>query len=98
VFGEKPDYKHLYPFYCPGLYYVHKEERLNTAFPDYKAKSFYFLGYLEESPMSFVVKDARSGRVLVRDSCVFDPDLNKFSKDVLNAIDDDAEDEIKDDD
>ncbi len=36
--------------------------------------------------MSFVVKDARSGRVLVRDSCVFDPDLNKFSKDVLNAM------------
>ena len=29
---------------------------------------------------------------------MFDPDLNKFSKDVLNAIDDDAEDEIKDDD
>ncbi len=46
--------------------------------------------------MSFIVKDARSGRVLVRDSCVFDPDLNKFSNDVFNAIDDDAEDEIKD--
>ncbi len=77
---------------------MHKEERSNTAFPDYKAKSCYFLGYLEESPMSFVVKDTRSGRVLVRDSCVFDPDLNKFSKDVLDAIDnDDAEDEIKDD-
>ncbi len=29
---------------------------------------------------------------------MFDPDLNKFSKDVLNVIDDDdAEDEIKDD-
>jgi hypothetical protein len=22
VFGEKPDYKRLNPFYCPGLYYV----------------------------------------------------------------------------
>ena len=77
---------------------MHKEERSNIAFPDYKAKSCYFLGYLEESPMSFVVKDARSGRVLVRDSCVFDPDLNEFSNDVFNAIDDDAEDEIKDDD
>ncbi len=27
VFGEKPDYKCLHPFNCPGLYYVHKEER-----------------------------------------------------------------------
>jgi hypothetical protein len=98
VFGEKPDYKRLYPFYYPGLFYVHKEERSNTAFPDYKAKSCYFLGYLEESPMSFVVKDARSGKVLVRGTCVFDPDLNKFFNDVLDAIDDDdAEDEIKDD-
>jgi hypothetical protein len=69
VFGEKPDYKRLYPFYCPGLYYLHKEERSNTAFPDYKAKSCYFLGYLEESPVSFVVKDVISGRVLVRDIC-----------------------------
>jgi hypothetical protein len=47
--------------------------------------------------MSFVVKDVKSGRVLVRDTCVFDPDLNKFSEDVLDAIDnDDAEDEVKD--
>jgi hypothetical protein len=98
-FGEKPDYKCLYPFYCPGLYYVHKEERSKTAFPDYKAKSCYFLGYLEESPMSLVVKDARKGKVLIKDICVFDPELNKISKDVLDAIeDDDAEDEIKDDD
>ena len=78
---------------------MHKEERSNIAFPDYKAKSCYFLGYLEESPKSFVVKDTKSGRVLVRDSCVFDPDLNKFSKNVLDTIDeDDAEDEVKDDD
>jgi hypothetical protein len=98
IFGEKPDYKRLHPFYCPGLYYVHKEERSNTSFPDYKAKSCYFLGYHEESPMSFVVKDTKTGKVLVKDSCVFDPDLNKFSKDVLIATDDDAEDEIKDDD
>ncbi len=48
--------------------------------------------------MSFVVKDARSGRVLVRDTRVFDANLKKFSKDVLDAIDndDDAEDEMKD--
>ena len=74
VFGEKPDYSRLYPFYCPGVYFVHKEERADSAFPDYKAKACYFLGYLEESPMSFLVKDVKTGRVLVRDSCVFDPD------------------------
>ncbi len=76
VFGEKPDYKLLYPFYCPGLYYVHKEERSNTVFPDFKSKFCYFLDYLEESPMSFAVKDTKSGRVLVGDTFVFDPDLD----------------------
>ncbi len=75
---------------------MRKEERSSTAFPDYKAKSCFFLGYLEENPMSFVIKDVKSGRVLFRDSCVFDPDFNKFSKDVLDAIDEDyAEDDEK---
>jgi hypothetical protein len=60
---------------------VHKEERSN----DYKAKPCYFLGYLEESPMSFVVKDAKLGTVLIRDSCVFDPALKEISQNVLDV-------------
>jgi hypothetical protein len=59
-------------FYCPRLYYALEEERSNDTFSDYKAKSCYFLDYLEESPMSFVAKDVKSGKTLIRDSCVFD--------------------------
>ncbi len=48
--------------------------------------------------MSLVVKDAKSGKVLIKDSGVVDPDPNKFSKDILDADDvEDAEDDIKDD-
>ncbi len=52
-----------------------------TTKPD---KSCYFLGYLQESPMSFVVKDAKSGRVLVRDTCVISINFPKmFSMELM---------------
>ena len=48
VYGIKPNMDEMVPFYCPGFYYITKEERQPRADWKYKASSCRFLGYAEE--------------------------------------------------
>jgi len=56
VYGEKPNVNEMVPFFCPGFYYITKEEREPKADWKAKARSCRFLGYSEES-LGYIVYD-----------------------------------------
>jgi len=67
--GEKPDISHFVPFYAPGVYHLTKDERKDPWSP--KAKPCRMLGYADKYKRAYHILNVETGRVIVRENCVF---------------------------
>lgn len=105
--GEKPDVSMYVPFYAPGVYHISKEERSKNPLAS-RAEPCRMLGYAEGYSNAYYVLNIRTGRVVVRENCIFDisisaddvTEIDVDNSDTRNDIDDYEElvDEFPDDD
>eukprot|EP01034_Spumella_vulgaris_P032431 gene32431-biopygen27626 len=68
-----PSVKRLLPFFCPGLYYLTREERHSSWDP--KAQRCRFLGFDDTLQTCYKIVCVPSGKILSRQDCIFDPAL-----------------------
>jgi len=68
--GEKPDITNAVPFYAPGVYHLTKDERKDPWSP--KARPCRMLGYAPNYKNAYYILNVETGRVIVRENCVFD--------------------------
>ena len=68
--GTKPDISNAVPFYAPGVYHLTKDERKDPWSP--KARPCRMLGYADQYKRAYIILNVETGRVIVRENCVFD--------------------------
>jgi len=66
-----PDLSNAVPFYAPGVYHLTSDERKDPWSP--KARPCRMLGYADEYLRAYYILNVETGRVIVRENCVFDP-------------------------
>lgn len=67
--GQKPDISNFVPFYAPGVYHLTNDERKGPWAP--KAKPCRMLGYADQYKRAYYILNIETGRVIVRENCVF---------------------------
>jgi len=82
--GEKPDLSNAVPFYAPGVYHLTADERKGPWSP--KARPCRMLGYADEYLRAYVILSVDTGKIIVRENCVFNmadviPDLDEIEVD-----------------
>ena len=86
--GEIPDITNAIPFYAPGVYHLTKDERKDPWSP--KARPCRMLGYAPNYKNAYYILNVESGRVIVRENCIFD--VTSMEQDVIEIEVDQGED------
>lgn len=68
--GDIPDVSKLVPFYAPGVFHLTSDERKGPW--DNKAKPCRMLGYADGYARAYTIMSVVSGKVIVRENCIFD--------------------------
>lgn len=68
--GYAPDVSRMVPFYAPGVYHLTSDERKDPWSP--KARPCRMLGYADNYLHAYHILNVETGKVIVRENCVFD--------------------------
>lgn len=83
IVGSPPNVSNMVPFFAPGVYHLTHDERKDPWAP--KAKPCRMLGYAEGYLNAYHILNVETGKVIVRENCIFDISLDAQEVDEIEV-------------
>ena len=82
--GCVPNVSNLVPFYAPGVFHTTKDERKSNPWAP-KALPCRMLGYAEHYLNAYSILNVTTGRIIIRENCVFNISVSADDVDDINV-------------